>query len=154
MAKKGSRFRHAAAMAQELAVSARKRKDTVAERQATVISGIATTLANAERSFDSQANELISALSRLGKSIKQQGAPAGFSADSESDYFVGITPAKSAFGDARYTGLVGKRVGRGPVNVSPGRSTRAMTAAFAKILSAQAQLSQLQSEVERLKHRK
>jgi hypothetical protein len=155
MSNKGSRFRQVVAMAKQLVTNAHKRGDVAAAREAAVIARVAANLASAERSFESQANDLISALARVGKSLKQQGESSlSGAATSGSAYFVSIAGSRQSSGDARHKGLVGKRIGRGPVSVSPGKSTKAITAAFAKILEAQAQLSQIKAEVERLKHRR
>jgi hypothetical protein len=153
MAKKKSQFYHAVTMADQLAVSARKQGNDGALRGAITISEVAMSLAKTERAFAAQANDLISALSSIGKSLKQQRSAANPALSSEEGYFVNITGSRRASRNSQYRGLVGKRVGRGPVSVVPGRSTKAITVAFAKVMEAQTQLSQLQAEVERLKRR-
>jgi hypothetical protein len=104
-----------------------------------------------ERTFDSQAHRLNSALAQLNRSFMQRSQAGVRPGTAVGGYYTNIT---GRGGRAAYDiGLVGRRIGRGPVQVSPagGRTTKVLTAAFQKILSAQLQLAQLKAELDRLK---
>ncbi|ARM91497.1 hypothetical protein RHEC894_PC00479 (plasmid) [Rhizobium sp. CIAT894] len=156
-------FRGAAGVAHTLANNAIRSGNKAAAQQAQVISRLAEGLARLQAGLDDQAQQLTAGLVKLEQSLKvsrrsQRSKSGSLAANGElQNYYVDITASK-IFGKANWpraadSGLVGRRIGRGPVRMtgSDTQSAKAVTAAFAKLLSAQAQLLQIRSEVEDLK---
>ncbi|MEP9387677.1 hypothetical protein [Mesorhizobium sp. KR9-304] len=170
-------FRGAASAAQTLAGNANRRGDHVVAHQAHVISRLAQGLARLQAGFDQQAQQLTLGLIRLQRHLKSSGGGGGGKRRPKfrprgpggelPGYFVDITgrgggkqgkrsgSQKSKWPRAADAGLVGRRIGRGPVRMTgsgaDAQSAKAVTAAFAKLLAAQAQLLQMRSDVEGLK---
>jgi hypothetical protein len=150
-------FKGAANAARSLENVARRSGNLAAARQAQVVSRFVKGLARLERSFEIEGRQLTVALVHLQRSVKSQGRVAYTPGYEIPGYYVEITGRRKGRAPRGFrpadTGLVGRRIGRGPVRMtsSDGQSAKAVTAAFAKLLSAQSQLQQLRSELERVK---
>jgi len=166
MSGKHGRFRHVVRMANRVASTAQKRGNVGLARQAVLISHLAGSFARAEQSFNQQADRLNSIMANLNRLTMQRGN-ASVRRDDPSGYFVGIAggatgkskSARGRVGDAYHVGIIGRRIGRGPVKMTSARalnsrSTKVMTAAFQKLLFAQSQLVELRAELDRLKQKK
>ena len=155
-----NRFQDAASAARSLASSAQRSRNWAAAKEASAISRIANGLARLERSFEAQSRQLTAALSQLRNAIKTQPKGKAGRQGELPGYYVNIAAGRNrphrGGGRPADTGLVGRRVGRGPVRMtsSGAQSAKAMTAAFAKLLAAQSQLQQLRVELESLKERR
>jgi uncharacterized coiled-coil protein SlyX len=156
-------FKAAVQATRSLQRAAQARRDPLAALQADVIARLVKNLAHLERGLDDQGRQLSVLLGKLQRGARAQRTSPPFNRGGASSddpgYYVQIaaTGACRAQYRAADTGLVGRRVGRGPVRMAASGSalsTKAMSAAFGRLLAAQAQLQQLRSEMERIRQRK
>lgn len=170
-------FKNAKKVAQSLMQNTSKSGNFETMRQAQVLSQFVESMARLEKDFQIEGQQVTAALLRLQKQVKNQQVKnqqvknqqvksrlaSGMRSMQTGElpgYYVQITGGKgqqSAYGyRAADTGLVGSRVGRGPVRMvsSKGPSTKAVTTAFAKLLSMQAQVQSIKEELEVLKKRR
>jgi hypothetical protein len=157
-------FRGATNVAHSLVNVAQRSGNMEAARQAQIVAKMVKGLARLEKGFEIEGQQLTAALLKLQKAVKGQTRPpprgGGGHGGDQAGYYVQITggrdrPRSGGF-RAADTGLIGRRVGRGPVRMTSadGQSAKAVTAAFSKLLSAQSQLQKLRTELEGLKARR
>jgi hypothetical protein len=152
-------FKGASQAANTLVQVAQRARNAPVAQQAQIVARMVQGLVRLERSFEAEGQQLSSALVRLQKSIRT-GSVGRIPISGQTDgYYVRMvgTPARRRRSRAADTGLVGRRIGRGPVRMGSAsggaQSAKALSAAFARLLSAQTQLQQLQSDIERIKSR-
>ena len=149
-------FKGAAHVAESLIHVAQRSGNGQAAQQAQAVSKLVKGLARLETQFEAEGRQVVSALHRLLKSAKAQSGAGPQQSRELSGYYVNITGRRGqggALGRAADTGLVGRRVGRGPVRMtgSGSQSAKIASAVFSKLLVAQSQLQQIRSELEALK---
>jgi len=157
---KGDNLEHVAVWGRQLASKARVAGNEKLARQAFAVSDRAARLRRTQHALTTQAEQLNSILVRLNKSLKGKSLATSASLPSSPGYSVGIAARyQGGQSNAYNVGLTGRRIGRGPVRMtaeiaSSAQSTKLMSTMFRKILEVQSQLTQLRTEVERLRQRK
>jgi small-conductance mechanosensitive channel len=159
-------FKSAVQASRALQEAAQRSRDPLVAQQAQIIARLVKNLAQIERGLDEEGRQLAVRLGKLGKRSSQASKAAkgrgGFQRPGYDDvgYYVEMVGSRGQGRRPTYraadTGLVGRRIGRGPVRMaSPGGnvSTRALSAAFGRLLAAQSQLQQLKSEMDRIRQR-
>lgn len=166
-------FKAAVAASQSLHRAAEHSSDPLVAQQAQIISRLVKNLAQLERGLDNQGRQLTVLLDKLGRQSRRPQKTFGGGGRSgggrtggnggraavDSGYYVdmvGHAERRPMF-RAADTGLVGRRIGRGPVRMATatgGASTRALSAAFGRLLAAQTQLQQLRAEMDRIRQRR
>jgi len=150
-------FKGASQAAHSLVHVAQRSGNTQIAQQAQIIARMIQGLARLERSFEAEGQQLSAALVKLQKSVRASGVVTTPVRGEPQGYYVRIVGGPKQRGGPRSAdmGLVGRRIGRGPVRMgstgSGAQSAKALSAAFARLLSAQTQLQQLRSDIERLK---
>ncbi len=135
---------------------ARRSGNGQAAQHAQTVSKLVKGLARLETQFDVEGRQMAAALHRLLKSAKAQSSAGPQQGRELAGYYVNITGRRApggAPGRAADMGLVGRRVGRGPVRMtgSGTQSAKIASAVFSKLLVAQSQLEQIRAELEALK---
>jgi hypothetical protein len=169
-------FRSAVHATRSLQQKAQRSRNPLVAQQAQIIARLVKNLAQMERGLDDQGRQLTARLGKLAKQARRppkrggrkwpgsrpgSGFGSGFGHD--AGYYVDMVGRGGGGGRGRKggkgyraadTGLVGRRIGRGPVRMASaggGVSTRALSAAFGRLLAAQAQLQRLKSEMDRVR---
>lgn len=156
-------FKTAAQAAQALIQLAERSGDEALRQETRVVARAIKGMARLERSFQAEGEQLSISLMKLQKSLRSARARTGSSraiggrAEQEGYYvqMVGARPRAGGGFRAADTGLIGRRVGRGPVRMgsagADAQATKALNAVFSRLLAAQIELRRLRSDIERVK---
>jgi hypothetical protein len=168
-------FKTASQAVQALMQLAERSGDQALQQETRVVARAIKGMARLERSFQAEGEQLSVSLMKLQKSLRAASAktnssrafgsrafgPRAFGPRGEQDgYYVQMVGRPRSSGSFRPadTGLIGRRVGRGPVRMgnaaANAQATKALNAVFSRLLAAQIELQQLRSEMERAKSKK